>query len=215
MKKVSYLVNAFVAQLVTVGDVLTAHGVVHVGLDATGGDDIHGDLLVTEVDGHGAGEGLDGALAAGVDGVLGDALGLAGDAAHQDQPATLLEVEVGLLGDEELAPRVDVEDAVVLLRRDVLDVAEGHDAAVRADDVQLAEDLDRPLEQGLDLVDVRDVGLDRGRVRPALLDLLHDLLGRLRAVRVVHDDLGAAAPQLEGHFPTNTATCASESAGHL
>lgn len=204
----SYLINALVAQLVTVRDILAAHSMVHIGLDAAGGDNVDGDLLVAEVDGHAAGEGLDGALAAGVDGVLGDALGLAGDAAHEDEAAPFLEVEVGLLGDEELAPRVDGEDAVELLGRDVLDVPERHHAAVGAHDVQLAEDPRRPLEQRLDLAHVRHVGLDRRRVRPRLLDLLHHLLGRLRAVRVVHDHLRAAASELEGHFPPDTAAYA-------
>jgi hypothetical protein len=45
----SYLVDALVVELLAVGDVLPAHGVVHVGLDATGGDGIDSDLLVAEV----------------------------------------------------------------------------------------------------------------------------------------------------------------------
>lgn len=180
---------------------------VHIGLDATGRDSVDSDLLVAKVNSHAADEGLDGSLAARVDGVLGHALGLAGDAAHEDEAAADLEVLVGLAGDEELAARVDVEDAIELLRRDVLDVSEGHHAAVGAHDVDLAEDLDRLLEQLDNLVHVRHVGLDRCRVRAALLDLLHHLIGRVGTVGVVDDDLGPAASKLECHLPTDTAAC--------
>ena len=44
-----YLVNTLVIELVTVGDVLSANGVVHVRLDAAGGDGIYSNLLVAEV----------------------------------------------------------------------------------------------------------------------------------------------------------------------
>lgn len=39
------LIDLVVAELVTIGNVLTAHGVVHVGLDSTGGNGVDGDLL--------------------------------------------------------------------------------------------------------------------------------------------------------------------------
>ena len=45
----TYLVDALVVQRVAVGDVLPADGVVHVGLDAAGGDGVDGDLLVAKV----------------------------------------------------------------------------------------------------------------------------------------------------------------------
>lgn len=154
---------------------------------------------------HAAHKCLNGALGTRVDGVLGHTLGLSGDGAHEDQPSADLEVLVRLARHEELAARVDVEDAVELLRGDVLDVAERHHAAVGADNVELAEDLDGLLEHAHDLVDVRHVGLDRGRVRAGLLDGLHDLLGRLLAVGVVDDDFCAAAAELEGHLSADSA----------
>lgn len=288
----AYLVHLVVRQVRAVGDVLPAHGVVHVRLDAAGGDGVDGDLLIAEVcrgrsasclqtaacftvrrslqgmcvvwgectevelgkigcksgqvshqspvahnlqalaaaswgtgqcqmncgtsdrsrsrstltNGHAAHKGLDGALGPGVDGMLGHALGLPRDRAHEDQPAADLEVLVRLAGDEELAARVDVEDAVELLGRDVLDVAERDDAAVGADHVELAEHLDRLVEHAHDLVHVRHVGLDRRRVRAGLLDGLHHLLGRLGAVGVVDDDLCAAAAEFEGHLSADSAS---------
>jgi len=48
-RKQTYLINTLVVQLVAVGDVLPADGVVHVGLDAAGSDGVDGDLLVAEV----------------------------------------------------------------------------------------------------------------------------------------------------------------------
>lgn len=136
--------------------------------------------------------------------MLGDTLGLASDGAHHDEAATDLEVLVGLAGDEELAAGVDGEDAVKLLGGDVLDVAERDDARVGADNVELAPDLDGLVKELDDLVHVRHVGLDGGGVGARLLDGVDDLLGRLGAVGVVDNDLGAATTQLQGHFPADT-----------
>jgi hypothetical protein len=57
-----YLIDFGVAQFVATGNVLLAHGMVHVGLDATGGNAVDSDLLVTSINGEAASEGLDGAL---------------------------------------------------------------------------------------------------------------------------------------------------------
>ena len=43
------LVDLVVGEVGTVGNVLAADGVVHVGADTTGGNDVDSDLLVTEV----------------------------------------------------------------------------------------------------------------------------------------------------------------------
>lgn len=191
------LVDLLVVEVLAVGDVLLAHGVVHVGLDAAGGDGVDGDLLVAAVDGHAAHEGLDGALGARVDGVLGDTLGLARDAAHEDDAAAGLEVLVGLAGHEELASGVDVEDAVKLLLGHVLEVAEGHHARVGHDDVELAKVLLGLGEHVDNLRHVRDVGLDGDRVAAHGLDLGDELVGRLGAVGVVDHHVGTTAGELE------------------
>lgn len=180
------------------------HLPVHVGLDTTRGNSVNGDLLVTEVDGHAADEGLNGSLRARVDGMLGDTLGLASDGTHEDDTAADLEVLVGLAGNEELATGVDGEDAVELLGGDILDVAEGDDTRVGADNVELAEDLLGLGEHGDNLVNVGDVGLDGSSVGAGLLDGLDDLLGGLGAVGVVDDNLSTATSELKGHLTTNT-----------
>lgn len=43
------LVDTLVVEFTTAGDVLAADGVVHVGLDTTGGDAVDSDLFVAEV----------------------------------------------------------------------------------------------------------------------------------------------------------------------
>jgi len=204
------LVDLVVVEVDAVGNVLAADGVVHVGLNAAGGDDVDGDLLVAEVDSHAAGEGLNGALGAGVDGVLGDELGLAGDGAHEDHAAANLEVLVRLTGDEELATGVDVEDTVKLLGRDILDVAERDDTRVGHADIELAPDLDGLVEELDGLVDVGDVGLDGHGLAAELLDLLDDLVGCVNGVGVVDNDLGAATCELEGHLGAHTAAGAGD-----
>jgi hypothetical protein len=204
------LVDLVVGELVSAGDVLAADLVVHVGLDAAGGDAVDGDLLVAGVNGHAAHESLDGALGAGVDGVLGHALGLAGDGAHQDDAAADGQVLVGLAGDEELATGVDAHDAVVLLLGDILEVTEGDNAGVGADDVELAEVLDGEVHHLDGLVDVADVGLVGDGVGAVLLDLLDELVGGVLGVGVVDDDLCAATSELGGHRRANATAGASD-----
>jgi hypothetical protein len=43
------LIDLVVAELVAIGNVLAADGVVHVSLDATGGNAVDGDLLLTSI----------------------------------------------------------------------------------------------------------------------------------------------------------------------
>ena len=142
--------------------------------------------------------------------MLWDSLGLARDGPHEDQAAANLEVLVRLARDEELAARVDIEDPVKLLGRDILDVAERDDAAVGAHNVELAERLVRLLEQANNLVNVAHVGLDADRIGAVLLDQVDDLLRCSVAVGIVDNHLGATASELEGHFPANAATCGPE-----
>lgn len=201
------LVDLVVVHLVSTGDVLLAHSVVHVGLDSTGGNAVDSDLLVTAVDGHAADEGLNGTLGARVDGVLGDTLGLTSDGAHHDDPAANLHVLVGLTGHEELTAGVDPEDAVELLLGNILQVAERDNTRVGAADVELAKVLDGLLHQLGGLVDVGNVGLDGNGVGAILLDLIDDGLRGFAAVGVVDDNLCATAGELEGHLLANATAC--------
>jgi len=154
------LVNLVVGEVGTAGNVLAADGVVHVGLDTTGRNSVDSDALVTGVDGHAADKGLDGTLGTGVDGVLGDTLGLTGDGAHKDDPATDFHPLVCLLGDEELATSVDVEDAVEFLRLDVRKVTKGHNTGVGAADIELAEMCNNVIHELRGLFNNADVRLE-------------------------------------------------------
>jgi len=204
------LVDLVVGEVGSTGDVLTADGVVHVGLDATWGDTVDGDLLVTSVNGHAAGEGLDGTLGGGVESVLWDTLGLTGDGAHQDDAAADGEVLVGLTGNEELSTGVDGEDTVEFLLGDVLDVAEGDDTGVGDDNVELTVVGNGLLEHLDGLGDLGDVGLDGNGVTTVGLDVLDDLLGGVGGVGVVDDDLGTTGGELSGERGTHTTAGASD-----
>lgn len=201
------LVDLVVGEVLTTGDVLAADGVVHVGLDATGGNSVDGDALVTAVDGHAADEGLDGTLGARVDGVLGDTLGLTGDGAHQDDTAANGKVLVGLTGNEELATGVDLEDTVELLLGDILEMTEGDNTRVGADNVELAEVLNGLVEELDGLGDLANVGLEGNGIGSVLLDLLDDLVGSVGRVGVVDNDLGTTLAELNGHRLANTTAC--------
>jgi hypothetical protein len=155
-------------------------------------------------DSHAAGEGLNGTLGAGVDGVLWNTLGLASDGAHQDDAAANLEMPVGFPCNEELSSCVDVEDAVELLWGDILHVAEGDNTGVGADNVELGECLLCLLEHLDGLVDVGDVGLDGDGLAAELLDFLDNQVGSLSAVGVVDNDIGTTAGKLNSHGFSNT-----------
>lgn len=58
----TYLIDLIVAEVLAIWDIFTAHGVVHVGLDAAWSDAVDGDLLVAAVNGHAADESLNGTL---------------------------------------------------------------------------------------------------------------------------------------------------------
>lgn len=45
----THLIDTIVIEVGTVGDVLSADSVVHIGLDTAGGDGVNGNLLVTKV----------------------------------------------------------------------------------------------------------------------------------------------------------------------
>lgn len=200
------LVNLCVVQVFTVGDVLLADGVVHVGLDTTGGHSVDGDLLVSTVNGHAADKGLDGTLAAGVDGVLGDTLGLTGDGAHQDDAASNLEVLVCFSCDEELSSGVDGEDTIKLLGGDILQVAEGDDTGVGDDNVDLAKVFLGLGKEVDDLVDIADVALNGDGVSAEGLDLSNELVSGLGGVGIVDNDIGTTAGKFEGGLTTHSSS---------
>jgi hypothetical protein len=198
--------------------------VVHVGLDATRSDTVDSDLLLSGVwgtvrrllntcqilkltDGHAAGEGLDGTLGAGVDGVLGDTLSLTGDRSHEDDTAANFHSLVSLLGNEELAASVDGHDTVVLLLSHILEVAERNDTRVGAADVELAEVLDDIVHQLYRLLDVANVGLEGMCVSSERLDFLDERLGSLSAVGIVNSNLGSSSSKLHSHLAADTTAC--------
>jgi hypothetical protein len=111
-RRATHLLALLGAKLVAVGYVVLRDVVEHVGDGAAGRDGVDGDLLVAAVLGHDADEGLDGALGAGVEGVLGHGEVLGRVGGHEDDAAAAAEVAVRLARHEELRPRVDAEHPV-------------------------------------------------------------------------------------------------------
>ncbi|KAL3305557.1 versicolorin reductase [Colletotrichum asianum] len=196
--------------LVAVGDVVPRVLVVHVGLDTTGGDGVDSDALGAAVDGEGAGEALDGGLGAGVQGVVGDAAHDGGDGGGQEDAAAAPAVLQALLGDEELAAGVEVEDVLVELLGDVLLGAPDLLARVGDDEVHAAEVGDGAVEEVDDLLGLGDVCLEGDGLGAHLLDLGDDLLGGAGGGAVVDDDVGAALAELEGDAASDTAAGAGD-----
>jgi hypothetical protein len=93
---------------------------------------------------------------------------------------------------------------------DILQVTEGNHARVGADDVELAEVLNRLIHELDDLVSLANVGLDCNGVAAVLLDLLYDLVRGFTRVGIVDDDLCAALAQLGGDSSTNATAGAGD-----
>lgn len=138
--------------------------------------------------------------------------------AHQHHPAAVLAVSDGGLADEELRLAVEGEDVVVLVLADLLRLVPALGPAVAHDNVDAAHVALRLLEETRDLGEARDVCADGdgagagglvGRLGGAdladAMDLVDDGLRRVGGARVVDDDAGAAAGELEGAAATDSA----------
>jgi hypothetical protein len=126
--------------------------------------------------GHATNEGLNGTLAAGVQSVLWDALGLDSDATHHNETATNRQCLVGLSCNEELSTSVDVHDTVVFLLGDILGVAKGDDSRVGADNVQLAKVRNSLSKHRNDVFNDRDISHDGNCITSRFLNLGDNLI---------------------------------------
>ena len=123
-KLARHLLDLLVRPALAAGDVPPRVLGVHVRLDAPGRDAVDTDAPVAHVLRQAAHERLHRGLAARVQRVVLDRLGLRRDGREHDQPPARGEVLVGLLGDEQLAAGVDSEDAVEFVGRDLGDWGE-------------------------------------------------------------------------------------------
>ena len=146
------------------------------------------------------------ALAPGINRMIRHAFGLRTDAAEHDQPATSRKVLESLLGDEQLAPRIDCEDPIEFFRRDLGDVAKWLDSGIRDHNVQVTIMLDSLLEHGDDLRWLWHVRFDGNRPAPEPFDFGDHGLGGTRGARVVDDQVGTALGELKGVLATHPTT---------
>lgn len=181
----------------------------HVALHTSRGNRINCAALLTEVSRKAACEALHCTLAAGIQGVSRNTH-TCGDGRHQHNPATRLDVLVGVLSDEELGARVEIEDFVEVFQGGIGEGDEFFCAGVGHNDVQLTKVLDNLLEERLDGVDLGQVGLERGGVAAEGLDLLHHLLGGVRVSRVVDGYRCAFLGQLESNAGANASAASSD-----
>lgn len=188
---------------------MMSHIVKHIGDRATGSDSVDSNPFAPTVLGQDGHKRLNRALGAGVNGMFGHDEASGGVGAGQDDAAAGVEVLVGFARDEELASRVDVEDAVEFFRSHFFQVPKRHDAGVGADDVECAEMRDGFGEETHRFVDVADVGADGDGVGPERFDLLYDLVGRCCCSRVIHDNLGSLPSELDGNRGSNASPGAS------
>ena len=155
---------------------------------------------------HAADESLNGTLRTRVDSVLRNSLSLTSNGTHHDQTTSNFQILVSLSGNEELTSSVDIHDTIIFLLGDILDMSEGNDTRVGANNIEFT-----PLLLGLskEIDDVRDdgnVSLEGNCLGTGLLDSVDDFLGSRIGVGVVYNDFGAATTEFTGHFGTDTTT---------
>ena len=172
--------------------------VVHVGLDTTGGDGVDGNLLLAAVDGEGAGEALDGSLGAGVESMVVDTSHGSSDGRGENDAAATATVLEALLGNEELATAVEVENTIEELLSDVEFGRPHLSARVGDDELNVSVVGHDTVEEVGHLSGLADVGLESGGVRAEGPELGDGVLGGLGAGAVVDDDVAAALGELEG-----------------
>lgn len=191
--------------LVAARDVVPRVLVVHVGLDAARGDGVDSHLLLAAVNGEGSGETLDGGLGAGIEGMVVNASHGGGDGRSEDNAASAAAVLETLLGDEELASAVEVEDAVKELLGDI--ELGRPDLSTRVGDHELNVTVvgHNAVKEAGNLGGLADVGLDGDGIGAKGLELGNGVLSGLGARAVVDNNVAAALGKLEGDALANTA----------
>jgi len=121
-------------------------------------------------------------------------------------------VLVCCLTDEELRPRVQVENVVELLLCDVFCGVPALGTTVAHDKVDLAECSLGLLEQAVDLADLGNIGLDGDGLSAVAkcLDGIADFIGGGLGVGIVDNDGATTASELDGTATTDTTAGTSD-----
>lgn len=182
----------------------------HIREDAPRRNRIHRNTFRSTVLGKAAREAFDGGFGARVQGMVTHAGHAGRHRGREDDAAPVAAMFQAVLGDEELAAGVEVEDLVVVPLRHILFPLEGLHARVRHDDVDAAEVSDGLLEEGVDLGRVGNVGLDGNRTRAQREEIRDHLIRGLRGSAVVYRDAGTSGTELEGDAGTQAAARACD-----
>src|SRR5437763_6077944 len=129
-----------------------------------------------------------------------DAHEASSDRGHEDQSPVRLAVLECSLADEELCPRIKVEDMVELLLSYVLRLVPRLRAGVAHHEIDLAKMLLAFLKEPRNLGDLADIGLNRHGFRAILegLDLGNNFFGGIFGGLVVDDNRTAATAEFDG-----------------
>src|ERR671913_584382 len=171
----------------------------HIGLYKSGADSVDGDPEAGQFLGCSLGEAQQPGLGRRVVG-LSYIAGLSDEGAHVDDlaPSLVGHVRQHRVDRVEGAVEVHLNDLVPIIHGELLQRTIDVDAGVVDQDVYTVELFHRPIYECLGLLRIRNVSLYRDGLPAALRDLLHQLLGRLLAPRIVDDDLGPPTSQFLG-----------------
>ena len=130
------------------------------------------------------------------------------------QAASLPQILVRLLRNQQLTPRIDRKNSIELLDGDLGNVLERLNPCVGHHNVQFPEMADRLLEERYDFSRLGRVSGDGDSLGAEGLDFLDDGVGGARGVGVVDDQGGTTGGKLEGILTSHTTARAGDE-GHF
>src|ERR1700730_4703898 len=185
-----------------------ARGGIQIRVDRTRLHVVDGDASGPDLSGQALPEHLDGSLCGRVGHEAGNHDMLSYGRADHDDAATVLHVlQCSLRGDEGAAD-VDVDDAIHLLQRGLLERLGDGRAGTVHQDVKPAEGRDSLFDCGVDGFGVRGVSLNCDRLLAGAFNLLDDRRGRIGTFRVCYGHVRSVYSQTLGDCGANAARAA-------
>ena len=182
----------------------------HISHDSARCNRIHRNLLRSAILCETAREALDSGFGPGIQGVVLHARHAGRDGRGEyDSPAIGAVLE-SVLRNEELAARIEVENAVEILLRDVLLDLKSFHTGVRNDEIEPAKVREGLGEESVDFGGLGNVGLDGDGAGAEGAELADDAVGGRGGFAVVDYDEGASGAEFKGYAFTDAAACSCD-----
>ena len=182
----------------------------HISHDPARRNRIHRNLLRSAILCETAREALDSGLGPSIQGVVLHAGHAGCDGRGEYDSSAIGAVFEPVLRNEELPARIEIENAVEILLRDVLRELKSFHPRIRNHEIEPPKMRESLLEQGVDFSGFGNVGLDGDGAGAEGVELVDDAFGGRGGFTVVYDDEGAAGAEFKGYAFADAAACAGD-----